>query len=321
MRYFLDERYQERVSPEYFRDEGMEAVWQPDVYPEAAALGRILGAKTIVDLGCGDGSKLAQLHPEFEIVGIDYGPNIEACRERYDIGAWIEFDLDSDEPFPLKAVDGAVIVCADVIEHLIRPERMLRHVRSALDSGGDAFVLSTPERDLAEGPGHLGPPRNPAHVREWNTEELRRFLESVGLRGHFGLTRSNDYLEQLLTTFVVVPGPGAERARAVELWFRNRENWQQRAEEHAAKVQHERDRVEELAEANRWYSDQLERHQRELAAYRAVLAEREDALRQISGDLQQAQAVLAIWWIQLGLRFAARARRALRRGRPARAER
>ncbi|MFC1791945.1 hypothetical protein ACFL0I_05750, partial [Gemmatimonadota bacterium] len=42
-------------------------------------------------------------------------------------------------------------------------------------------LLSTPERDLRRGPDDMGPPGNPAHIREWNQEELRQYLESQGL--------------------------------------------------------------------------------------------------------------------------------------------
>jgi SAM-dependent methyltransferase len=315
VRYFLDESYQERVRPEYFHDEGMEAVWQPDVYPEAATLARVLGSHRIVDLGCGDGSKLVQLAPEFEIVGVDFGPNIAACKERYDVGTWIEFDLDSEKPLPLDDFEGAVMVCADVIEHLVHPERVLTRIRAALDSGADAVVLSTPERDLAEGPGHRGPPTNPTHVREWNADELRKFLESLGLEGRFGLTRSNDYLDKLTTTFVVVPGPGAERAERVELWCRNRAYRQERAAEHAAKLERERERVEELAAANRWYQDQLAAHQRELAGYKSELAAREQALAKVSGDLRGAEAILMSPWVQRWIRLGALAHRIFNRRR------
>jgi len=289
MTYFLAPGYRERLEPEYFHDEGMDAVWQPDVYPEAAALGRVLGATKIVDLGCGDGSKLAALHPEFEIVGIDVGANLERARSEHEVGTWVELDLDSDEPLPLDDVADALFVCADVLEHLVRPEKTLQRVRDVLERGAAAFVVSTPERDLAEGPGHLGPPRNPAHVREWNTDELRRLLESCGLDAFYGLTRSNDYLNQLLTTFAVVPGEAAGRRRVVELWFRAREPWQAVGVDQAAKLAAERDRVAAFATAIDWYKGELETHrreldecQRQLEHVRGYASDLEDQLRNVS---------------------------------------
>jgi SAM-dependent methyltransferase len=271
MTYFLAPNYRERLEPEYFHDEAMDAVWQPDVYPDAATLARLLGSSSIVDLGCGDGAKLAALSPEFRIIGLDIGANLERSREQHPEGTWMEFDLDSEEPLPIDDVAGSVVVCADVLEHLRFPERTLKRARDALDRGADAFVLSTPERDLAEGPNHAGPPRNPAHVREWNAEELRAFLESEGLYGFFGLTRSNDYLDELQTTLVVVPGQGEQRRQVVEAWFSARQRWEELASEHSRKLEHERARAEEFAETVRWYQDQVRRYQSEIDKYALLL--------------------------------------------------
>lgn len=267
--YFLDPRYKARLDPDYFQDEGMDAVWQPDVYADAADLAERLASTKIIDLGCGDGSKLVALHPQFEIVGVDYGPNIEGCRKRYDVGAWIEFDLDSDDPLPLQGFEGSVLVCADVIEHLVYPERLLRRVRNALDHGGDALVLSTPERDLANGPGHLGPPSNRAHVREWNTEELRNFLRAEGLDGNFGLTRSNDHNDQLLTILAVAAGTGPSQAATVRAWARDYSRWQERAEEHAWKVKDLQARHDALGAELERHKQILERHKEILSLLRA----------------------------------------------------
>src|SRR5438874_5273870 len=78
--YHLKPGYVERLEPEYWLDEATEVLWQPDVYLEAAALAGRLGARRIVDVGCGYGEKIGPYRDEFEIVGIDFGSNIAACR-------------------------------------------------------------------------------------------------------------------------------------------------------------------------------------------------------------------------------------------------
>ena len=195
-RYFIKEGYTPRPDPEY-ADEAVHdgVVWQPDVYPEAARVAEVLGAACIVDVGCGTGEKVAALYPRFDVVGIDLpGPNLDACRARHPALTWIEHDVDSDLPLPVPEVvfEQSVVVCSDVIEHLRRPDHLLRALRSALDVA-HAVVLSTPDRELTWGRDHNGPPPNPSHVREWSTAELSALLEHGGFR-HWSmtLTRSND---------------------------------------------------------------------------------------------------------------------------------
>lgn len=224
--YFLPPEYRARLDPSYFADTGYEGVWQPDVYPESAALARRLKSRKIVDIGCGTADKLVQLHPEFEIVGIDYGSNIEACRERYDFGSWVEADFDHGQSLGVSNFGSAVLVCADVIEHLVHPERLVGMLSRALDAGADALVLSTPDRELTHGSGNLGPPPNPCHVREWTGAELERFLLSMGLAGYFGRTRSNDVVPALRTIFAVVPGRAESQRAEVSEWFEERQRWQ-----------------------------------------------------------------------------------------------
>lgn len=146
-------------------------------------------------MGCGNGAKLAALHPRFEVIGIDLpGPNLDACRERYPELEWLAHDVETTLPLPVDdaVLSRSVIVCSDVIEHLRRPERLLRTLRWDLEVAR-AVVLSTPERDLTWGPEHAGPPPNPCHVREWSTAELDALLADVGFRYRaLTLTRSND---------------------------------------------------------------------------------------------------------------------------------
>jgi hypothetical protein len=177
--------------------------YQPDVYRRAARLARRRGASTIVDVGCGNARKLVALHPEFEVIGLDIGSNIERCRAAYPFGAWIEHDLESGTPLPVddNVLRTSVIVCADVIEHLLAPERALRTL-----SGTPALCLlvSTPDRWRVYGGEHLGPPANPAHVREWSRKELGLLLKSCGLaQGYMTYTRPHTWTIALETLLYV----------------------------------------------------------------------------------------------------------------------
>jgi SAM-dependent methyltransferase len=218
-RYFIKERYAAREQPRYFADVDSGVTFQPDVYDTAAAVARGLGARRIVDVGTGQGRKLAGLHPQLEVVGIDFGPNLEHARRTYPFGTWIEADLDQPGPLPLEPeqLRGAVVVCADVIEHVQDPALLLDKLEGTLDDAA-ALLLSTPERDLVRGREHHGPPGNPCHLREWSIRELDAFLRDRGLEHRsVGLTRDNDLHNRLETILAVCCGDDERLDAAVRV--------------------------------------------------------------------------------------------------------
>jgi SAM-dependent methyltransferase len=196
--------YTSRTVAEYVVDvaqEGDGIVRQPDVYSRAADVATRLGATRIIDLGAGAGGKLVALAPDFEILGLDYGPNVEIARRAFPAAIWREHDLDSAGPLPLtpEQLQGAVVVCANVIEHLLRPEFLLDNLREVLPSI-EALVISTPDRDTTPGPDDFGPPADPSRVREWNLHEFAALLETEGFEhGELALTGS-----QILATLYPV---------------------------------------------------------------------------------------------------------------------
>lgn len=207
--FFLKSGYVARPNPDYFTDELEGSTWQPDVYPFAADYAVKVGSKQIIDIGCGRALKLAKLHeqhPDWEFIGIDYGANVAWCRANQRFGTWIEADLDSGKTLQAGnfTVKNSILICSDVIEHLVNPVPLLRLIRKLLRQGATAVIFSTPERDLTRGKGDNGPPYNSCHVREWNSEEFRALLEWAGFKLiHLGLTRSNDAQFDKKTILVV----------------------------------------------------------------------------------------------------------------------
>ena len=211
-RFFLKPGYAHRPRPDYFADtleDESSVVHQPDVYPLAAHLGRAFACDHVLDVGCGRAMKLAALHPEFAVTGVDYGDNLAFCHARYSFGRWVEADLESAVPHLDAAVLGrTVVVCADVVEHLIDPTALLRGLRQWMTDAPVA-VISTPERDLVRGPLDLGPPANPHHVRAWNQTEFDQLLRWHGLNViATGLTANNDRDRQLKTAVAVIGTTG-----------------------------------------------------------------------------------------------------------------
>ncbi len=207
---FLPDGYRYWTTPQYYNANPprAEVISQPDVYRVAEALAHLLGAETVVDLGCGKGGKLAALSGIRNVIGVDYGSNLEACRSEYPHAIWLEANLESEDALeiPVNSLRGAVIVSSDVVEHLQHPVRLLKRIHSMLETASIA-VLSTPDRLLTRGPDHLGPPQNRSHVREWEAGEFERLLVSLGFRiVHTGHTRTNTLDTVGRTTIAVCAG-------------------------------------------------------------------------------------------------------------------
>ncbi|MHC4498731.1 MAG: glycosyltransferase, partial [Planctomycetota bacterium] len=99
------------------------------------------------------------------------------CKKEHDFGKWFAEDIE----YPSLSLDKKfdLIISADVIEHLVNPNKLLDYIH--LHSHPETLViLSTPERDVTRGEESLGPPTNPAHVREWNISEFRKYISSCG---------------------------------------------------------------------------------------------------------------------------------------------
>lgn len=209
--YALPDDYQARLQPQYFHDILENShLWQSDVYHGAVKLARDTGAKRIVDIGCGRGSKLLPLGLYFQITGIDYGDNIQWCREAAPNGEWIESNLES-EVIPSDTFQNAVVICADVIEHLINPEALVATFKNACQTA-EYVLVSTPDRDRLYDGYNRGEPSNKAHVREWTLKELETWFTDEGLPVVWsGWTVSYAAQSHLNTSLIVLSSKHPER--------------------------------------------------------------------------------------------------------------
>lgn len=156
-----------------------DTIYQVQCYKYAANLIKENDIKSCLELGSGSGYKLNKyiLPVCKDVYGIDLPHATEYCEKLYKDVKWINDDFDYVNPTIDKKFD--LIICFDVIEHLIFPESLLNKIKSYSHSGS-RILISTPERDLVRGPQHSGPAPNEKHVREWNQQELVRFLQSQG---------------------------------------------------------------------------------------------------------------------------------------------
>lgn len=147
-----------------------------------------LEAQEVLDLGCGAGMLGVAIKERqaARVIGVERDPDA-AARARSRLDALHEDDLESDSVrFEPSQFD--VVVCADVLEHLARPERVLRRVHSWLKPSG-TLIVSLPNvrhhsvvRSLLNGnwtyerAGLL----DATHLRFFTRRELEKLLYRTG---------------------------------------------------------------------------------------------------------------------------------------------
>jgi hypothetical protein len=202
--------YASRDGADYFDDRPYatsDVVHQPDAYALAAHLALHYGADTIVDVGCGSARKLIALEG-FRKVGVDRGLNLDYCKRSFPNETWVEADLERATGYILEEdlLARSVVICADVVEHLVDPTSLLKLLRRFAGLAR-AVLITTPDRDLVRGAYDMGPPVNPAHIREWNLDEFVRLLEANDLNPAFvGRTVNNNQDLEKKTIIAIVDG-------------------------------------------------------------------------------------------------------------------
>lgn len=160
----------------------LEDQWQLEVY--LAARDRMIaeGLETVVDVGCGSGYKLITYLGQFHTTGVDLPQTVDFLIRKYPDRRWLEAAPNDRVP---DSLHGDLVICADVIEHLVDPDQMMDSLNQ-IDFR--YLVLSTPDRGLLYQRfgsnrlgflrrGFWGPPSNPSHQREWKFAEFRRYVD------------------------------------------------------------------------------------------------------------------------------------------------
>ncbi len=183
--------YKHRATVVPHDDRGYEDSFQKEVYQRAASLMHGHQWKTVLDIGCGSGYKLAHYLGHFGATGVDFSPAIDQARIDHPQQQWI-----NAEDFIAAHHQADMIICADVLEHVEDPDAFLKSVMSVDD--WKCILISTPERNMRRGKFHYGPPPNPAHYREWSMAELKRFV------GHYIPVHSIEMVNRQQATQLVM---------------------------------------------------------------------------------------------------------------------
>lgn len=154
--------------------------YQLAVYELARRIADERGARSIADIGCGTGTKLAKLFARLAVFGVDSEESVAIARSQVPRGTFAGADLDADLDLAtlLPGCTRELVICADVIEHLARPDQLLASIRRFC-TPDTRIVLSTPDRALLVG-ARARRPSVPDHVREWTADEFKRFVAGAG---------------------------------------------------------------------------------------------------------------------------------------------
>jgi len=163
----------------YFDDTPYEDAHQREVYQKAKQLSLQNGYTRILDIGCGSAYKLKTFFEGFNIVGVDLPTTVNWLKDKYPNDKWLSVDLEKEELHAELTQEFDLVICSDVIEHMVDPDHLIRLLQKL---SYKKLVVSTPDRFLIEqrGAARLGPPQNVHHVREWNQREFARYLENSG---------------------------------------------------------------------------------------------------------------------------------------------
>lgn len=151
--------------------------YQSQVYRWAGQLLHRRGLTSMLDVGSGPGVKLAEhIAPVCsDITAIDQ-PSALAMAASLRVPAKLSpIDLERP-PAPDRCYD--LVLCADVVEHVLDPMPLFHFLQVAAGEHG-LILLSTPERSRLRGREHLSCSK-PDHVREWARSEFLTFLSKSG---------------------------------------------------------------------------------------------------------------------------------------------
>jgi 2-polyprenyl-3-methyl-5-hydroxy-6-metoxy-1,4-benzoquinol methylase len=137
---------------------------QKHVYKYALQVCNDKKYKKVIDIGTGSGINLIRFFNEFETIGYDLPGNVDWLKQKYPTKDWRLSDFTKT----LESSD--LIICADVIEHILEPNSLLEWMK---DTSKD-IIISTPNRDMLK--NQDGPPTNKYHIREWSFEEFEQYI-------------------------------------------------------------------------------------------------------------------------------------------------
>jgi trans-aconitate methyltransferase len=144
-----------------------------------AHLAGTLPVAKVLDIGSGQGDLAAQLrarYPEAEIRGLELSEvGVEIASRKVPSARFFQRDLLLPMEPPAEQASWAThAVCSEVLEHVERPDVLLRHALAYL-APGCRLIVTVPGGPVSSFDRHIG------HRKHYTRRDLRRLLSSAGL--------------------------------------------------------------------------------------------------------------------------------------------
>jgi 2-polyprenyl-3-methyl-5-hydroxy-6-metoxy-1,4-benzoquinol methylase len=128
--------------------------------------------KRVLDLGCGVGYGSQLLAGYASYVGVDIADDAITAAQNAFGGPGVAFEVGDVTATRIPDDSLDLIVCFEVIEHVLDPESVVREAKRMLAPGG-VLVLSTPDKDVYNA---VREAPNPFHPSELTRTELDHIL-------------------------------------------------------------------------------------------------------------------------------------------------
>jgi 2-polyprenyl-3-methyl-5-hydroxy-6-metoxy-1,4-benzoquinol methylase len=126
-----------------------------------------LDEKTVVDVSCGTGHCMKEIQKHYrlkKITGTEYSTNAVKIAQETIPGAEITL-LNIETDFLVEKFD--IVLCLQVLEHLIHPEKALHHLRKMVAPEG-ILIVTVPDGRVDNFSGH---------INFWSSESFLYFLQ------------------------------------------------------------------------------------------------------------------------------------------------
>jgi 2-polyprenyl-3-methyl-5-hydroxy-6-metoxy-1,4-benzoquinol methylase len=161
------------------------------LWPYFFSLCEEFGARSVVDIGCGNGALCRELARRgYEVVGCE--PSADGVRFAQSAAPELVFHQlgVDDDPSAVGNESFDVAIATEVIEHLVRPRNLPRFAKQLLRPGGH-LIVSTPYHGYLKNlvlaltdkwDAHLNPFWDGGHIKFWSRKTLSQLLNEAGFR-------------------------------------------------------------------------------------------------------------------------------------------